>query len=179
MRFLIPVVLTSVLILAGNSVVAQQSDPAYGAQLLAPFKRQLQAALQEGLAQGPAEAIAACQVRAPEIVSELSQDGVRLGRASHRLRNPANVAPDWVQPILDGYARNPAVTAPQTVAVSADRTGYVEPIIVQPLCLTCHGSNISADVADKISRRYPQDRATDYAVGDLRGVFWVEFPDDG
>jgi hypothetical protein len=43
------------------------------------------------------------------------------------------------------------------------------------LCLTCHGSNLDADIAASIAERYPEDRATGFEAGDLRGVFWVEF----
>ena len=31
-------------------------------------------------------------------------------------------------------------------------------------------------VAEAVRTRYPADRATGYAVGDLRGVFWAELP---
>ena len=32
------------------------------------------------------------------------------------------------------------------------------------------------DVASRISELYPEDRATGFEAGDLRGIFWVEFP---
>jgi hypothetical protein len=141
-----------------------------------PFKRALQEALLQGLSQGPVEAIAACQVKAPEIARALSRDGVRLGRASDRLRNPANAAPDWARPILDAYVANPWDRAPRALSLPNGQSGYVEPILVQPLCLTCHGEALAAGVASRIRELYPQDRAVGYRVDDLRGVFWVEFP---
>ena len=159
---------------AGGILEAQESAP--GPRLLAPFKQDLQQALQEGLAQGGVEAIAACRLKAPEIATSLSRDGVRMGRSSHRLRNPANAAPQWVVPILEAYASDPSDSTPRTVSVGTDRTGYIEPIFVQPLCLTCHGAELAPEVAAQISALYPTDRAVGYAVGDLRGVFWVEFP---
>ena len=55
------------------------------------------------------------------------------------------------------------------------RVGYVEPIVTQPMCIACHGETLSPAVADAIGRLYPEDRATGFAAGDLRGVFWVEF----
>ena len=61
------------------------ADPA---QLLTGFKLQLQGALKAGLADGPVAAIAACSVEAPKIAAAASRNGVRVGRASHRLRNP-------------------------------------------------------------------------------------------
>jgi hypothetical protein len=164
------------LVVAAGLVNAQEPEPARGAKLLAPFKRDLQQALRDGLAQGPVEAIAACRVRAPEIADSLSRDGIRVGRTSDRLRNPSNVGPDWVAPILEAYAASPADRAPRTVALPDGRSGYVEPIRVQPPCLTCHGENLAPDVASRIRELYPADRAVGYRVGDLRGVFWVEFP---
>ena len=161
---------------AAGMVEAQESELAPGPRLLAPFKQDLLQALRDGLAQGPVEAIAACQLKAPEIADALSHDGVRLGRTSHRLRNPSNAAPEWVVPILEAYANNQSDRAPTTVSLGNDRSGYVEPIILQPLCLTCHGDNLAPEVASRIEALYPTDRAVGYQVGDLRGVFWAEFP---
>jgi hypothetical protein len=62
------------------------------------------------------------------------------------------------------------------VALPGERSGYVEPIGVQPLCLTCHGESLAPDLASRIEELYPADRAVGYRVGDLRGVFWAEFP---
>lgn len=148
-----------------------------GAALLAPFKRDLMQALQTGLAEeGPVAAIEVCQVQAPAIAGSYSVDDVRLGRSSHRLRNPSNAPPDWVVPIMDDYAADDAEPAPRSVRLQGDRMGYVEPIILQPLCVTCHGSNLTADVQARIDELYPADAATGFEVGDLRGVFWIEYP---
>ena len=57
------------------------------------------------------------------------------------------------------------------------RAGYVEPILLQPLCVACHGEAIEPGLATRIAELYPQDRAVGFRVGELRGVFWVEFPD--
>ena len=169
--------LFSVLIaLTAFTVAAQEVDVSRGATILAPFKQDLQQALLEGLAQGPEQAIAACRIKAPEIAGALSRDGVRVGRASHRLRNAANVAPDWVASLLDDYAADSSDRAPRTVPLENDRSGYVEAIVVQPLCLTCHGDSLAPEVASTISELYPSDNAVGYRVGDLRGVFWAEFP---
>ncbi len=155
---------------------AQASGPAQAPEELAHFKRDLQEALRAGLARGPVEAIEACQLRAPEIAGALSKDGVRVGRASHRLRNPENVAPDWVVPILAAYVADPSDREPRTTALANGRSGYAEPILTQPLCLTCHGAALAPDVAERIGSLYPEDEAVGFDVGDLRGVFWIEVP---
>jgi len=161
---------------APAAAAAEPASLARGAELLAPFKSGLQAALVRGLAEGPAEALAACRQRAPEIARAHSRDGVRVGRASHRLRNPANAAPDWVRPILDAYLADASDRAPRAVSLAADRSGYAEPILAQPLCLGCHGEAVAPALASRIRELYPADRATGFRIGDLRGVFWVEFP---
>ena len=84
---------------------------------------------------------------AEDIAEQLSGDGVHVGRSSHRLRNPDNVAPGWAQPVLDEWSLDASDAAPVALALPGDRVGYVEPIVVQPMCLNCHGAEVSRDVA--------------------------------
>ena len=162
-------------VLSSAPALADATNP-QGAALLAPFKLELKKALKAGLAEGPDEAVAACQMKAPAIAAVQSVDGVRVGRTSDRLRNPANVSPNWVKPILDAYLAAEGDWAPRTVDLPEERRGYVEPIVMQPLCVQCHGSQIAPDVAERIETLYPNDEATGFEVGDLRGVFYVEYP---
>ena len=162
---------------SGPSASAPETvDPtAAGAALLGPFKSELMQALSAGMQDGPAAAIDVCSRRAPAIARGLSVDGVRMGRSSHKLRNPDNAPPDWLEPILSDYASGEAPLEPRAIDIGAGRHGYVEPIITQPMCLTCHGNEIDAGVRAQLAEDYPEDRATGFAEGDLRGVFWVEF----
>jgi hypothetical protein len=45
--------------------------------------------------------------------------------------------------------------------------------VIDGVCLTCHGS-VGSDVAAALRERYPDDRATGYALGDFRGIAWAE-----
>lgn len=151
-------------------------DPATrGTQLLAPFKSDLMKALSAGMQEGPAVAIEVCSEQAPGIAKSLSVDGVRMGRSSHKLRNPDNAPPEWLEPVIAAYASGAGEMQPRVVTLDDGRTGYAEPIIVQPMCLTCHGSELDAGVAEQIAALYPEDQATGFNAGDFRGVFWVEF----
>ncbi|MDH3586240.1 MAG: DUF3365 domain-containing protein [Gammaproteobacteria bacterium] len=163
-------------VFAATTSHAQDAELARGAELLAPFKKDLQQALKSGLAEGPAEAIQVCRVKAPGIANSLSVAGVRMGRTSHKLRNPDNTAPDWVSPIMQTFLDDPSSREPLAVGLADNRWGYVEPIMLQPLCLTCHGSELAPGVAEQISELYPEDHAIGFEAGDLRGVFWLEFP---
>jgi hypothetical protein len=147
-----------------------------GPGMLVAYKENLQSTLRAGLAEGVVEAISACNIDAQGIAEGLSVNGVRMGRTSHRLRNPENVAPDWVGPILEDYVSGRGAPSPKELRISDDHMGYVEPIYLQPGCTACHGNEIADVVSAKLNELYPQDRAVGFEVGDLRGVFWVEYP---
>ena len=61
------------------------------------------------------------------------------------------------------------------------RLGALFPIRLQPQCVQCHGKpeELSTEVRAALLDRYPDDRATGFAAGDLRGWFWVEVPAGG
>jgi hypothetical protein len=119
-------------------------------------------------------AIVACQMKAPTIAGAAGSDSIRVGRTSHRLRNPENAPSDWVAPILESYLATPDDIGSRSVRIDAGRVGYVEPIRVMPMCLTCHGSEIPSSVQSRLDELYPEDQATGFEEGDLRGLFWVE-----
>jgi hypothetical protein len=53
---------------------------------------------------------------------------------------------------------------------------YMKAIAVQPLCLTCHGSpdSIPDLVKARLADHYPHDRATGYALGQIRGAVSIK-----
>lgn len=130
--------------------------------------------LTEGLKQGPAPAITVCSERAPVLAAEKAKEfGVRIGRTSLALRNPANGAPAWAKQHVAGGAAVPAY-----FAGPGGEFGALFPIQLQPQCVQCHGKpeDLAAEVKDVLAKKYPRDRATGFAAGDLRGWFWVEVP---
>jgi len=153
----------------------EKAEAPRGAELLVPLKKSLKQALIAGMQQGPMNAISVCKEQAPAIADSLSIGGIEIGRTSHRLRNPANVAPGWVNVVLQSYLKEGGDRAPRIVSLPDNREGYVEPIVLQPLCVACHGGNLAPEVAAHIKEMYPEDAATGFEVGDLRGVFWVEY----
>ncbi|MCG7858962.1 DUF3365 domain-containing protein, partial [Flavihumibacter sediminis] len=55
---------------------------------------------------------------------------------------------------------------------------YYKPILLQPMCLTCHGqpnSNIPASLVATIDSLYPNDLAKGFSVGELRGLWQIRF----
>jgi membrane fusion protein (multidrug efflux system) len=148
---------------------------ARAAAAVAGLKQALVAELTAAIAQGgPENAIEVCRVRAPAIAQAASQSGLSIGRTSHKLRNPANVAPEWVAPLLAAYVAGERANEPTAVVLDGGRTGYVEPLATAPMCLACHGESIEPAVAAKLAALYPDDRATGFRAGELRGLAWVE-----
>jgi hypothetical protein len=143
---------------------------------LAALKTPLMKALAAGLREGPAQAVEACHAEAPAIAARASAAGVKVGRASDKLRNPANKPPDWARDVMfELKGTKPAQVVYRTMELDGGGLGYVEPIYVQPLCLKCHGEP-EAGVAKVLDAKYPQDKARGYQVGEYRGIFWAEVP---
>ena len=165
-----------VLVFASGMALTEETEPARGADLLAPLKKDLKQALMAGMQKGPVHAISACKDQAPAITNALAVEGIRIGRTSHRLRNPGNTAPEWADIALKTYLSDDTDRAPRVVSLADNREGYVEPIMIKPLCLACHGDNLAPDVAAQIQVMYPEDEATGFELDDLRGVYWVEYP---
>jgi hypothetical protein len=49
-------------------------------------------------------------------------------------------------------------------------------IVMQPQCLACHGQDLAEPVSAAIEERYPEDQATGFVAGELRGAFLIEWP---
>jgi hypothetical protein len=71
--------------------------------------------------------------------------------------------------------------APQAVVV-ANKPGlftYYTPIVLKlPLCLSCQGepgTDIKPETLAQIKKTYPTDEATGFKLGQLRGLWTVEF----
>ena len=107
---------------------------------------------------------------------DAASDGVEMGRTSHLLRNPANAPQPWVEPLLAAYVADPELSEPRAVRLGDSRFGYVEPIRTINLCINCHGPAVEEELLAEIRSLYPEDQATGFKVGDLRGLFWVTMP---
>jgi hypothetical protein len=115
------------------------------------------------------------------LTAAVAREGATIGRATRKPRNPGNVATGWQADALSQFEGVLAAGKPlagQTFVrrLPGGRTAYAEPLVIQELCVTCHGGTLAPEVQVEIAARYPDDRATGYVVGDLRGAAWVELP---
>ncbi|MBT8047498.1 MAG: DUF3365 domain-containing protein [Xanthomonadales bacterium] len=145
----------------------------------AALKSELMAAMQSG---GALRAIEVCHTRAAEISEEVSlETGMSLFRVSQQNRSPSNVPNDWQTAVLQDFksrilaGEEAASLSWYAQAETADgpEFRFMKAIPTGGLCLQCHGTQIAPEVADKLSEIYPQDKATGFKPGDLRGAFVV------
>jgi len=149
------------------------------------LQNELGARLKSALAAGgPAQAITVCQLEAPAIARALEAEGgpSYVGRTALKVRNPANGPDDEARAVLADFEHELGPNAPPPSRFITHPDGsarYLQAIPMQPLCIACHGSELSTEVSDALAQRYPQDEATGFAVGELRGAFLIEWPADG
>lgn len=136
---------------------------------------------------GPAAALQECSRIALGLARQHEKEGWRIRRVSVRHRNPADAPDDYEARVLDEFA---ALKAKSEFRVDTEHAEvvteegrrylrYMRPIVMgSPVCLSCHGGpqDIPPDVKVQLQRLYPEDKSTEYRVGDLRGAVSVKMP---
>ncbi len=168
---------------AADTTVAELVLAARGraAHLGASLMQALASAMDRG---GPTAAIPVCSRMAPAIAERLSDDGWTVGRTALRVRNPANAPDPWERRGLEAMAAAAAaghdldgLERYEVVERDGVRTfRYLRAIPTAGLCLRCHGTDIAPDVRRRLAELYPDDEATGFRTGDLRGAFTLSRP---
>jgi hypothetical protein len=144
------------------------------------LKAELTRALKES---GPVAAISVCRTVAPAVAQEASSaHSLAVSRTALKVRNPANAPDAFERKVLQDFLARAAEGTDLNMLEHAETVGEGEaveyrymkaiPAAAEP-CLTCHGSAIAPDLKAEIDRLYPQDQATGFKAGDLRGAFSV------
>jgi len=167
---------------AGDAAATTDADTARAQAAMADLGQSLRTALQAKIAQdGAVAAVAFCHERAPLIAAEVAtKHGVRVGRTSIKQRSPANAPSDWQREVLDGFAAE--IAQGKDAATLSHRSDdgqtlrVAKALKVEAPCLACHGPKdaIAPAVAKAIAAAYPEDLATGFREGDLRGLIWAE-----
>ena len=152
---------------------------ALAAEFIAMLKPQLQQSLQAG---GPTRAIEVCADQAPKIADGLSErSGWQVRRVSLQPRNASRAIPDaWERSVLKGFDRLLAGGEPPDALRHGEVVGsqfrYMQAQAVEGVCLLCHGENISREVKASLREYYPDDTATGYYAGQIRGAISLSRP---
>lgn len=159
---------------------AKQATAAYAGAL----KAELLAAMKSD---GPLHAMDVCNTRAKAIGNEVSIEyGAQLSRVSTRNRSPDNAPNEWQSIVLESFEeRKQAGETFDTLSwyetVETDSVAefrFMKAIPTGGLCLQCHGKDIIPAVTEKLAELYPEDKATGFGLGDIRGAFVVTLPLD-
>ena len=117
-------------------------------------------------------AVDVCHDEAMPLTEEVADEfDVAIGRVSDRLRNPDNRGEEWVWSMIEEADDEPHYAANEQFRA-------VKPIEVAEPCVSCHGETdqLAEGVAEQLEEHYPEDEATGYDIGDIRGWVWVEVP---
>jgi hypothetical protein len=143
----------------------------------------LQSAIQQG---GVSKALPFCSLAASPLTAGMAgKHGVTLRRVTHKARNPAGKADavelGILQQFRDALVATPTNPPPPIVTNLTDGTAtFFAPIVLNnELCLKCHGEpgkDIHPENVAVIQRLYPQDEATGFKLGELRGAWRIDFP---
>ncbi len=154
---------------------AKKITKAFGGAL----KARLKAAIKEG---GPVNALTVCNTEATPIAEKIAKENNALvSRVSLKNRNPDNVPNDWQKTVLEDFnaraAKGESVKK-MAFAKIVENDGkkqlhFMKALPTGELCLACHGSNIKANVQEKLTELYPADKATGYQKGQVRGAVVV------
>lgn len=136
---------------------------------------------------GPAGAIAVCRDEAPKLARAASQEsGWSVRRVSLRQRNPKAVPDEWERAALEDFDRRAAAgdkPASLERAEVVQQQGrpvmrYMRALPVVELCTQCHGTpeRLSSAVRERLAELYPQDAATGYSIGQIRGAMTISKP---
>ena len=132
---------------------------------------------------GTIGALEFCNENAIPLTEEGSKThGVEIHRLTDKNRNPNNVLSTesdknaWSE--ISRLMGDKDTSPKHWVGKEGDAVYYYKAIpLGMPTCLSCHGnknSDIEVETLREIAMRYPDDKATGYEMGQLRGVWKVQ-----
>jgi len=143
------------------------------------LQTELKSAMKAG---GPVAAIGVCNTRAMPITETVAAEhGMHLSRVSMKNRNPANAPNDWQAAVLADFEKKRLAGGDitrlgwsETVSVNGEQEfRFMKAIPTAAICLRCHGTEMAPEVSRILADLYPEDLATGYSEGDIRGAFVV------
>jgi len=131
---------------------------------------------------GPQQAIPFCNTAANPLTKEVAEKyNVSIKRTSHKIRNENNKPNEKEDEILNQYLASLLKGEKLKPIVSKDQGGKVHfyaPMKLEAKCMACHGT-VGKEVTIKtdsiLKSLYPNDKATGFKVGDLRGIVNITF----
>jgi len=177
------VLIASAVLLTGSAAVARLGPEDDLARAVAEVERL--DAMRATLAGGIGSAANPDRGMFQAVCAPVGEEGKRIGAANgwtvrqlaEKYRNPVNAADTEAARFIHLLATDPGM---QGIWIRTTMNGtpgmrYLRRIEVKESCMPCHGTRDSRP--DFIKDGYPRDRAYNFEVGDIRGVYSVFIPD--
>jgi len=156
------------------------------AALTTTLKKELFTAIGQS---GTVAAIDICRTSAIKLTDSLisTMPGIaNLKRTTLKYRNPENAPDKTDMEVLELYEKVllsgdsiPDFQVREITQNNKKMYFYYQPLMVQPLCLNCHGneSHLTPEIKDILAKNYPEDTAIGYKAGQFRGAIRVTIND--
>ena len=135
-----------------------------------------------GKTNGLDEAVNFCHNNAQTLTDSIGKaNNVSMRRASHKLRNSKNKPNIDQLAVINNYLEQQETHKDLIPMVMKDDKGFVHfyaPIKLKKKCLQCHGKpieQINEKILKIIKTNYPDDKATGFREGELRGIWDIKF----
>ena len=120
-----------------------------------------------------------CNKEVEQLVSKDNEKGFAIKRVSLRARNKNNYPNLYEKEILEKFNKlsftdNKDLALEHSDIIKDENNNkfvYIKAIRIKEVCLNCHGSNINDDLKKEIQKLYPEDKAINYKLNDIRGAF--------
>ena len=130
--------------------------------------------------QGTVSALTFCSAKAITLTDSMAVAlNVQMKRVSDKPRNPNNKANKqesaYITKSKELLAKGEEIK-PNMTEANGKMVGYY-PIMINQACMQCHGNQgaeVLSETLLQISKFYPNDKAIDYKINELRGIWVVE-----
>lgn len=168
--------------LANAEVMVSSQNAQEARSLVKAFGSDLKHVLKTSMkSEGPIKALEVCNIQAGPIAEKNSTlSGWDIGRTSLKVRNENNAPDEWERNVLHQFEKRKAAgenlkTMEYSETVKEGEQSvyrYMKPIPTAGLCVKCHG--VDDEINKKVTMLYPNDQATGFNVGDIRGAFTLQ-----
>lgn len=175
------------MLLSATALMAQPSEPMpvtkEGIGYIKMLGKALKTELKAHMKKDPSglEALAFCSGSADTITKEVNAklpSHAKVRRTALKVRNKVNTPDETDVKVMGKFEK--AIAAHQLneksieVVNVGDTTRIYKPLVTKKVCLKCHGSDLAPKIAEAIKSAYPNDKATGFKEGSLRGVIVAE-----
>lgn len=142
------------------------------------LKSNLMKAMKEN---GPVNAVRFCNTEAMALTAVYSERyNTDVKRVSDLNRNPHNEANATELSVMADFSdlqKQGQPVLPKVVIDADGKKNFYAPIFMGAPCLTCHGAkeNMQPELVAAIDSLYPNDKAKNYSIDELRGLWSIRF----